>query len=306
MLDPIYFQFTEKQLMSHFVSVRKNGKCSKSIEQLEYYKKSIKRCKDYLALNSERKRKPLSELKWPCQIEKDERFWIARALMTLFYSPDRVEELVRVFRIAFGDSPPIDFSSWQDCLKGELCLFFEPNLPSPRLYKEWLHENISKRQPIPYVLDSAVGKVNLEGPTHVDAILLNPDNGFALIIEAKVLSDISVQISYDVLRNQIARNIDVMLENNDSLCSPLNLRKPENTLFLLVTPEIFKDNPSTRLYGYKMIDYKTNPNLIGEDLPHRSSNWNEISKRLGWITYRDLGLNSTLENTENNPENSFL
>jgi hypothetical protein len=115
-------------LLSHFASVRKNGKCTKSIEHLEYYKNSIERFKDYLAQNSERKEKPLKELKWPCQIEKNERFWSAIALMTIFHSPNRVKELFRVFRIAFGDSPPVDISSLQDCLKGELCLFFEPNL----------------------------------------------------------------------------------------------------------------------------------------------------------------------------------
>ena len=43
----------------------------------------------------------------------------------------------------------------------------------------------------------------LEGSTQVDALILNPDNGFNVLIEAKVLSDISVGITYDVVRNHL-------------------------------------------------------------------------------------------------------
>ena len=83
---------------------------------------------------------------------------------------------------------------------------------------------MSKQQPIPYILRAAKGKKrSLEGPTHVDAILVNIDNGFGILFEAKVLSDISYQITYDTTRNQIARNIDVMLEENTSDGSPLNV-----------------------------------------------------------------------------------
>jgi hypothetical protein len=67
-------------LLSHFAEVRKSGKCTKSVEHLEYYKKSIERYEEYLALNPDRKGKPLKEMKWPCQIEKDERFWIFQIL----------------------------------------------------------------------------------------------------------------------------------------------------------------------------------------------------------------------------------
>lgn len=288
MMHQIHFPFTEEQLLSHFAEVRKNGRCIKNFNHSNYYRNSIERYRKYVTANPARRGKPLKETKWPCQLEKDERFWIARSLMKIFYSPNRLSELIRIFRNVYGDSPPVDLDSWQKCFEGKLCLFFEPNLPSPKSYKEWLRQNLTKRHLIPYVLDSAYGKKNLEGSTNVDAILLNPENGFAVIIEAKVLSDISVQISYDVLRNQIARNIDVMLEKNECLCSPLNLRKPERTLFLLVTPKIFKENPTSRLYGYKMNDYISNPESIGCDLIHRNCNWKEISKRLGWITWTDL------------------
>lgn len=174
-------------------------------------------------------------------------------------------------------------------------MFFEPNLPSPDSYKKWLNKNLHQRQFIPYVLDSAYKKNkkelkrNLEGRTNVDAILLNSDNGFAVIIEAKVLSDISYDTTYNTMRNQIARSIDVMLDENKDLCHPLDKRDPEKTLFLLLTPQLFKDNPTSRLYGYKFNEYKTNPNSLSVDLPHRKNcNWLNISSRIGWLTWEDF------------------
>ena len=91
------------------------------------------------------------------------------------------------------------------------------------------------------------------------------------------------------MRNQIARNIDVMLEKNENLCDPLNKRDPEKTLFLLITPKLFKENPSNRLYGYKFNEYKTRPESLSDDLPHRKNyDWQSISRRLGWLTWEDF------------------
>ena len=134
-------------------------------------------------------------MKSPSKIEKDERFWIATCMMTLFYSPNKLQELIRVFTIAYGSVPPVDICSWQECFEGDLHLFFETDLPSPKSYKKWLQKNLGKRHFIPYILESAYNKKNLEGATRVDAILLNSENGFTTLIEAKVLSDISVEIT---------------------------------------------------------------------------------------------------------------
>jgi hypothetical protein len=290
MMHQTYLPFTEQQLLSHFADVKQNGKCTKNVKHLEYYKCSIKRYVEYLKKNPNRRGKPLEEMRKPCQIEKDERFWVATCMMTVFHSRNRRQELTQLFRNSYGETPPIrGLNSWDKCFGGELYLFFEPNLPSPSSYKKWLSKNLRKRQFIPYVLDSAEGKVNLEGPTNVDAMLLNSKSGFAVLIEAKVLSDISYEITYDTMRNQIARNIDVMLEKNEELCDPLNKRDPEKTLFLFITPKLFKENPSSRLYGYKFNEYKTNPGSLSADLTHREDcDWQNISKRLGWLTWEDF------------------
>jgi len=290
MMHQIYLPFTEQQLLSHFADVRQNGECIKNVKHLNYYIDSIQRYNKYLANNPNRLGRSLKEMKKPCQIEKDERFWIATCMMTIFYSKNRGQELTKLFRNAYGDIPQLrGLTSWVEHLGEELHLFFEPNLPSPGSYKEWLLKNRTKRQFIPYVLDSAEGKVNLEGATNVDAMLLNSKNGFAVIIEAKVLSDISHEITYDTMRNQIARNIDVMLEVNKELCHPLDKRDPEKTLFLLITPKLFKEDPSSHLYGYKLSEYKTNPKSLSDDLPHRKNcDWQNISSRLGWLTWEDF------------------
>lgn len=291
MMHRIYLPFTKDELRSHFAKVKRKGECVSTHEShIEYYQRSIRNYEEYLAKNPEKKGKPISEMRLPCQIEKDERFWIAACMMTVFYNQNRTQEFVRLFEHAYGNNPPIKgMASWKKCFEGELHLFFEPNLPSPKSYRESLLKNHTRKQFIPYVLGSAHGKVNLEGATHVDAMILNSVNGFAVIIEAKVLSDISYQITYDAVRNQIARNIDVMLEKNEDLCDPLNQRMPERTLFLLITPRLFRSDPTSRLYGYKFNEYGSNPDSLAKDLPHRDKqDWQKISQRLGWLTWEDF------------------
>ena len=290
MMHPIYLPLSEDQFRSHFAQVKKGGECSDSSEKhIRYYKNSLA---NYVNCPQAKERKgtSLSHIRKPCQVEKDEKFWTASCLMTVFHSKNRTKASAQLFKNACGEKPPIPgIKNWHDCLNGELHLYFETNLPSPAQYKKWLRINLHKQQFIPYVLDSDNGKKNLEGPTNVDAILLNENNGFSIIIEAKVLSDISCHITYDVMRNQIARNIDVMLDRNDALCPPLNHRDPEKTLFLLLTPQLFKDNPQSRLYGYKMNEYMTKPDSLQFDIPQRTEcNWNAISKRLGWLTWEDF------------------
>jgi len=291
MLHPTYLPFTADQLKNHFARINVGGQCVPACEQhLVYYKTSLENYAKCPA-HEDRKGQSLSLLRTPCQVEKDERFWTVVALMTIFYSENRLAELTGLFQRAYGAVPPCaGIGSWRDCFDGALRLYFETNLPSPPSYKEWLRDNLGDRQIVPYILDSAEGKQNLEGPTHADALLLNERNGFAVVIEAKVLSDISCQITYDVSRNQIARTIDVMLEANDSLCPPLHRRDPERTLFLLLTPRIFQDHRESRLYGCTFDAYRNDPAALGRDLPHRPEDldWKNLSMRLGWLTWEDF------------------
>ena len=156
MMHPIYLPFTEQQLLSHFADVRQKGVCNKNDRHLKYYEDSVKRYDEYLANNPDRKSKSISDMRLPCQIEKDEIFWIATSMMTIFYSQSREQELTKLFRSAYGALPPVrGLNTGEECFGEDLYLFFEPNLPSPSSYKKWLFKDHTKRQFIPYVLDSA-------------------------------------------------------------------------------------------------------------------------------------------------------
>jgi hypothetical protein len=124
--------------------------------------------------------------------------------------PQRVGRLAALMRARLGDAPPVPgLPTWEACFRGELRLFLEAVMPSPQGYHDWLKAQFRERHLVPYV-HRAAARTNagaLEGPTHVDALLLNESNGFAVMFEAKVVSDISTAVTFDAKRNQLARNI---------------------------------------------------------------------------------------------------
>lgn len=284
MIDKTYLPFTAEELKPHFIA---------DIDgQIAYYQKSADRYQIFMAEHPETSGIPLTEAKTPRQIEKDERFWTITAIKSVFDHQSRLKILTQLLVKTFGPNPPIPgLISWEECLGGELRLYFEACLPSPQSYVSWLRSNLYRRQMIPYVLDAAARENarTLEGATHVDAMFLNVTNGFAWLIEAKVLSDVSYQISFDNFRNQIARNIDVMLDNASLAETGLEKRAPQKSLFSLLTPRCFKQYPSSRLYGWLMHEYKNDPHALERDLPHRKQiNWAALQQRIGWITFEDF------------------
>jgi hypothetical protein len=292
-IDQVYLPFTTDQLREHFAPIR-NGQKADPDRHLTYYLKSAENYRRHRIDCIERRGQPLSALRTPCQIEKDERFWVAACLMTYYHAPARAELLGRLLTRIFGPVPPlVGAGSWKDFFDGDLKLFFEVGLPAPPLYKGWLRGDLSKNYIIPYVFDAAhkrdtdIVRVNLEGPTHVDAMLVN-DRGFAVLIEAKVLSDASYQISFDARRNQIARNIDVMLDRHPKLPGLLGTRDPDKSLFVMLTPQMFKDEPHSRLYGWLFKEYTESPETLGRDLQHRGKiAWDAVARRIGWLTWED-------------------
>ena len=284
MINEVYLPFTEEELRPHFTA---------DVEgQISYYRKSAERYHEFLAKHPETAGISLTKARLPRQIEKDERFWTITALKLVFDDPQRYSLLTSLLIDTFGEIPPLSGSnSWQDCLTGDLRLYFEACLPSPPSYVKWLRANLQSRQIIPYVLDAArrENARTLEGATHVDALFLNPSNGFAWLIEAKVLSDVSYSISFDNYRNQITRNLDVMLDNESRPGTGLDARDPDRSLFALLTPGGFKGNPSARLYGWLIKEYRTDPTSLQRDLPHRAEiDWDGLSRRIGLFTFEDV------------------
>ncbi len=280
-IDPIYLPFPERQLRRHFLSDPDGHTLP--------FLKSAQRYHEFLKAHPKRAGIPVGQARHSCQIEKDERFWTATALMRLYHCESPRDNFARLLSMGFGSVPPLEgMASWDDCLAGEVHLFLEATLSSPSTYKNWLQQHLSQQQFIPYVVEAAAAGRALEGPTHVDALLLNETNGFAVMFEAKALSDISCQVTFDVRRNQIARNVDVMLEMNTGLELPLSRRDPYKTLFSLLTPEVFRTNPHSRLYGWLFHDYRDHPRSLARDLPHRQQeDWPGIARRLGWLTWED-------------------
>jgi hypothetical protein len=226
------------------------------------------------------------------QFEKDERFWTAACLIK-FEKAQSTLKWIELLKKAFDGRPSPLNSSWEDLVAEPLKIRLEAPLPSPAVYVEWLKKNVSNRNFIPYVIEAAKQKrVRLEGFTHADAIAVCEKTGFGVVFEAKATADQSYSVSFDLMRNQIARVIDVMLEppaGNPN--SPLSKRKAEETLFVLLTPGVFKKHWRSRLYGWLMHDYQENPGALARDLPHRSSftecDWERLSKRIGWLSWED-------------------
>jgi len=283
-VDKTYLPFTADELRPHFTADVNR--------QIDYYKKSAERYHKFMKDHQETIGVPLKTVQIPRQIEKDERFWTITATKNVFDHQSRSDMLKKLLIKAFGINPPVpNMLTWEDCLNGELRLYFEACLPSTKSYVEWLRANLKHRQMIPYVLDAATRENarTLEGATHVDVMFLNVKNGFSWLIEAKVLSDVSYMISFDNFRNQIARNIDVMLEKTSLPGSVLESRDPEKSLFSLLTPMSFQKYPSSRLYGWLMQEYKNNPHALQRDLPHRKeTNWVSLQQRIGWTTFEDF------------------
>jgi hypothetical protein len=291
-MHPTYLPFTEEQLRRHFAPLIGSSKAAADPDEttarpdyLRYYRESATR---HLSHDGSTKPTAMSH-----QIERDERFWIAGALLDSFYpEAEQVGRLTQLLRRTFGDVPPIDgVDTWADCLKGTLHLYFEVSVPSPRSYKEWLKDNLEERVLMPYKLALAQQSGHkLEGATKLDALLIAEQTGFAVAFEGKVLSDLSPTVSYDAMRNQLARTIDVLLDEHENLGGPLRSRQPDQTCVALLTPRIFKESPETRLYGHLYRTYKSSPQALASHLAHREkteAEWKAITRRLGWLTFED-------------------
>lgn len=93
----------------------------------------------------------------------------------------------------------------------------------------------------------------VEGPSEIDVSL--DHERFLVYAEAKLGSDISMDTKYDPQRNQIARNIDCLIENAGN-------RMP---VFWMIV----RDEAPDRAYVQLMKSYKADPSLLARDLPHR-------------------------------------
>jgi hypothetical protein len=147
----------------------------------------------------------------------------------------------------------------------------------PRDHDDWLRQRLLKSG-IDYLEKRANASARLEGPTEVD-IVLESDQAL-VFIEAKYLSDISADTSYDTTRDQIARNIDVGTYQ----------AKNRDFYFILLTPDYFE---RSRLFWYKMQDYRSDAANLARALPHRVGgsapvDFERMRRNIGWLLWRDV------------------
>ena len=294
-LHPTYLPFTADQLREHFAPVHGAGEEDR---HLRYYRASVEEARKHGELIRGGDKPTPAQTRLGRQMEKDERFWVAAALMSLYHADGgagRAGLFARLLERA-GLRPPPGFPRWEDALADDLDLFFQVNLPSPGRYRAWLRDHLDERTLVPYLKRQAgTPRARLEGATRADAMLLARQTGAAVIFEAKVLSDISAHVTFDLARNQLARSIDVMLEANPALAAPLSLRQPERTFLVLLTPALTQPGPAgdaiskSRLYGWLMPAYQDPGSpLLRQHLPHRDgAELAAAAARLGWASWED-------------------
>lgn len=291
-IHPEYLPYAPTELAEHMPPVgvmreeRADGWLRHFVESAENERRFRSEHPDPRGLSATQVRRAL-------QVDKDERFWIAAAIMRLARPDDASERLATVLSSVYGEIPPVG-TSWESLLDGTIHLYLEAALPSPPAYKAWLADNVD-RHPVRYVRSAARKRgsdgirPNLEARTNVDALVVVPETGFGLVVEAKVLSDVASYVTFDPARNQIARNVDVMLEHNRDLPSPMSMRAPDRSFFLLITPQLFMDHPTSRLYGWLMGEYRRDASALARDLPHRgAAELDGLERRLGWTSWEQV------------------
>jgi hypothetical protein len=117
----------------------------------------------------------------------------------------------------------------------------------------------------------------LEKPVRIDAVFEN--KRFFICFECKFLSDISYQVTFIPVLNQIIRVVD---------CGMYEAKETGRMFgFSLVSPALFKDGDGARnrLYWYKMNEYSSYNEALYRDLGYEAP---LIPGRLFWITWEDI------------------
>lgn len=113
----------------------------------------------------------------------------------------------------------------------------------------------------------------VEGATEVDIAMEGRD--YLILVEAKLGSDISPATKYDPVRNQIVRNIDVLLESAAG----------RSTAFWMIV----RDTGRERAYVQLITEYRSNPGSLAALLPHRTAaEIDSVTRNLAIIHWSDV------------------
>ncbi len=158
----------------------------------------------------------------------DEAVWTFLAVLPYLGADEGLDEL---FRILTGS---------------------KASVPIQKLWVEALPDPPRERERHTH-LDLALGGITDRNGTE-NGIKYCPAFGDQVCFcEMKWESDISTSVTYSLRRNQIARVIDNLISFQDA-----QQNRPKEFYFTLITPKVFKQEkgPYSRLYGYKMKEYR--------------------------------------------------
>jgi hypothetical protein len=142
---------------------------------------------------------------------------------------------------------------------------------APRAYEALSRERMRTSEN-PVWRERSLDMNAVEGASEIDITL--EGRGYVVYIEAKLGSDVSLSTTYDPERNQIARNVDCVLE----VCGK---RRPIFWMFV-------RDRPPLRAYVQLMARYQMVTEL-SRSLPHRASTrLEEVSSSLAVVTWFEL------------------
>ena len=223
-------------------------------------------------------RKESSESDISSSVCEDEQVWTF--LMACGYAISGIEGIEKLTRILTGSSmhQPSDSKIWIE----------------PRLYPSRKKEGKTS-------LDLALGTISIREGKKGGIELKDCSSSWVCFCEMKWFSDISLRVTHDLHRNQLARVIENAVFFNDKAGArdQSNVRHPNRVYVALVTPKAFRDaNTKSRLYQYKFEDYRADStNLLNDldscvlEMRDKSANLAKQLERLSclcWSTYDDI------------------
>lgn len=99
-------------------------------------------------------------------------------------------------------------------------------------------------------IDMALGALKRREKTQSGLAYSKGNGNEVCFVEAKYLSDLSTKTEHSPIRNQMERVIENLLVLEDT-CD-----YPENVVFTLLTPRVFKKEFGSRIYSYKYREYE--------------------------------------------------
>ena len=229
----------------------------------------IQRLKKLVQL-SDSARKTGSLEPYPNQYDEAEELIAFYAFAPLVLSFNRVGLTNRVLGLA-------GISAYEENV---VSVDLEKQFCPPAGYLLWLRNEV-KCHPVGYVREQAIKRSEtnkpLESRTHVDAFI--ETDKLLILLEVKFTSDIDHCTTFNPVRNQLARLIDVGLEV--AKCSG------KEVLVVLSSPTKFYESRS-RLYYYKVKEY-SDPVMIARDIA-----WRDVSEiednvlAVRWIALEEL------------------